>query len=445
MAFETIKRQIADFPREPGVYLMKDAQGRVLYVGKAKSLRTRVASYFVENPSDDRAHIAQMLPLVASVECVEAESEVEALLMESRLIKDIQPRFNRNLRDDKIYPYLELSRGDDFPGVYITRQQDSPKSRYYGPFTDVTGLRRAVPIMQAAFRFRTCSMEVRADDRKRRFQRPCLLHAIKRCLAPCADLCSREDYADMVRLLQRFLAGQRKGVLAELKRQMYACSGKREYEKAARLRDQMSALESLGKRGEVDVFSDISAAPVIDPAAGLAELGEVLGLDEPPRTIDGVDVAHLSGEAAVASVVRFVDGRPFKDGYRRFRIKTVEGIDDYAMMAEVVGRRFRRILDAEEVAPDVLLLDGGAGQLSAVLRRLEEINAPPVTVLSLAKREELVHFLPGEEPLRLKRSSLALRMLQYVRDEAHRFAQHYHHLLRDKGLVDRKGRRRGQS
>ena len=440
MSFEQLREQVREFPRAPGVYLMKDAQGRVLYVGKAKALRTRVASYFSDSPSDTRPHIEQMLPQVAAVEYVETESEVEALLMESRLVKDIRPPYNRMLRDDKVYPFLEISRGDDFPGVYVTRQCDNPKSKYYGPFTDTLGLRRSVPVMQRAFRFRTCSIDIRADDPKRRFQRPCLLYYIKGCLAPCADYVQQDEYLDMIRLLQRFLAGKRKRVIADLRKRMRACSTSQEFEKAARLRDQIRALEALGKRGRMDAFPEVAMSPVADPKAALRELEALLGLDEAPRTIDGVDVAHLSGDASVGSVVRFVDGRPFKDGYRRFRIKTVAGIDDYAMMAEVVERRFRRILAEEETAPDILLLDGGAGQLAAVRTRLAVLGVRGCAAVSLAKREELIHWEPGEEPLRLKRNSKALQLLQYVRDEAHRFAQHYHHLLRDKGLVDRRGR-----
>jgi len=441
MAYERIKLQISSFPRAPGVYLMKDARGVVLYVGKAACLRSRVASYFSDASSDDRLHVAQMLPLVASVEYVETASAVEALLMETRLIKDIQPKYNRELRDGKMYPFLEITRGDDFPAVYVTRQCDNPKSKYFGPFPDARGLRSAVSLMQLAFRFRTCGMSIRANDPKRRFQRPCLLYYIRRCLAPCADCCGREEYRDTVDLLQRFIEGARTRVLADMTKRMKAHSAALEFEKAARLRDQIRALESLGERGDMDVFPEASLAPVAEPKAGLAELQKLLGLDEMPRTVDGVDVAHLGGDEAVASVVRFVDGRPFKDGYRRFRIKTVQGIDDYAMMGEVVERRFRRIARHEEVPPDVLLLDGGPGQLNAALARLDMLGQRPKAVLALAKREELIHFAPGEDPLRLKRTSDALRLLQYVRDEAHRFAQHYHHLLRGKSLLDPRGRR----
>jgi len=445
MTHDELREKVKGFPKAPGVYLMKDARGRVLYVGKAKSLRDRVRSYFSESSSDTRMLLPRMLAQVADVEYIEAETELDALLKEVRLIKDIQPPYNQDLRDDKTHPFLEITRGEDFPAVYVTRQCDNPKSRFYGPFTEVRGLRSSVPLMQKAFRFRTCFMDIRCDDPRRRFQRPCLLYYVKRCLAPCADLVSRDEYREQIEMLQRFLEGMRTRVIAEMEKAMWEASGRREFERAARLRDQVRALEALGKRGERGDFPESSMAPVVDTRAGLEDLQKLLGLAALPRTIDGADVAHLGGDAAVASLVRFVDGRPFRPGYRRFRIKTVSGIDDCAMIGEVVERRFRRIEQEEDVAPDLLLLDGGAGQLGAALARLAAFSARPARVLALAKREEVLHVEGAEAPMRLGRQSPALRLLQYVRDEAHRFAQHYHHLLRRKSLVDSRQRPRRKS
>jgi len=445
MTREEIREKLKDFPKAPGVYLMKDDRGRVIYVGKAKSLRDRVRSYFADSSSDHRLLLPKMMSEVADVEYVEAETELDALLKETRLIKDIRPKYNQRLVDGKTYPHIEITRGDDFPGVYVTRVCDVARSKYYGPFTDVRGLRHAVQIMQRAFRFRTCSMEISADDPKRRFQRPCLLYYINCCTAPCADYISREEYAEQIQLLQRFLEGKRKRVLSEMEKTMWQASEQREFEKAARYRDQIRALEALGKRGEKDIFPEQFIEPDVNAREGLAELQELLGLQSAPRVIDGVDVAHIGGDSAVGSVVRFVDGRPFKDGYRRFRIKTVAGIDDFAMIGEVVARRFRRAQEEEGLVPDILLLDGGPGQLSGALARLRNFEERPDKVLALAKREELIHVEGSKEPIRLKRHSVALRVLQYVRDEAHRFAQHYHHLLRDRSLVDKKMRKRRKS
>ena len=429
-----LKAKVAALPAAPGVYLMKDAHGVVIYVGKAKSLRARVGSYFHENPGDTRPKIPFLMNQVADVECVEAESEVDALLMEARLIKDIQPRYNSNLRDSKLFPYLEITRGDDFPRVEITRQRDNTRSRYYGPFTDVTGLRQAAQMLQRVFRFRTCTLEIRADDPKRRFNRPCLLYSIRRCTAPCADRVSLEDYRRQIELFQRFMDGKRRRVLAMLAEDMQRHAKELHFEQAAVVRDQIRALEALAKRGETDFFPEAVAPPVIDPHEGLEELRSVLDLPATPRTIEGVDVSHIGGDSAVAALVTFLDGRPFKSGYRRYRIQTVEGIDDFAMIAEVVGRRFRRLAEEEAPPPDILLIDGGIGQLHAATARLREQGTLPPVIVAIAKREELLYTGDPAREIRLKRSSAALRILQFVRDEAHRFAVHYHHILRGKKL-----------
>jgi len=431
----SLKEKIAELPTTPGVYLMKDRRGIVIYVGKAKSLRSRVASYFQAGQSDTRPKIPQMIAQVHDVQVVETESEVDALLMEARLIKDVQPRFNQDLRDGKLYPYLEITRGDDFPGVYVTRYTDNRRSKYFGPFTDTRGLRRSVQIMQRVFRFRTCAMEIDAGDARRRFNRPCLLYYIDSCHAPCADLISRQEYRETVSLLVRFLEGKRKRVLAGLTRRMQDHADGLEYEKAARVRDQIKALDALSKRAAFDEFPEAGVPPVVELADGLAELQQVLGLPTTPRTIEGIDVAHIGGAEAVGSLVSFVDGKPFKAGYRRFRIKTVAGVDDYAMIAEIVARRFRRLLREESIAPDIFLVDGGLGHIRAALGTLREICVEAPAVVSLAKKQELVYTSDHGPPLRLKRNQPALRLLQYVRDEAHRFAQHYHHLLRHKAVL----------
>jgi excinuclease ABC subunit C len=437
MAKEDLKPKAAAFPDTPGVYLMKDAQGVVLYVGKAKSLRSRIASYFQEGRSDDRPTITAMLPQVADVEVIEAESEVDALLMEARLIKDVQPKYNADLRDSKLYPYLEIARSDDFPAVYVTRQRDDPRSRFYGPFTDTTGLRHAVRLLQRVFKFRTCSLEIRNDDPKRRFYRPCLLYSIDRCTAPCGARVSRTDYLRQIVQLKRFIEGKRARVLRSLQEQMRHYSETFKYEKAADIRDRIRALEALAQRGgaeAMEMFPEATAPPVIDPREGLEELQRLFRLPEPPRMIEGVDAAHLSGESAVGAVVTFLDGRPYKAGYRRFRIQTVQGIDDFAMIGEVVHRRFRRLRDEALPLPHILLIDGGKGQLHAAMDRLRQLGVPMPKVVAIAKREEILYHGQPPVEVRLKRSSPALRILQYIRDEAHRFGVHYHHILRGKTL-----------
>jgi excinuclease ABC subunit C len=432
---KTLKEKIADFPAVPGVYLMKNAQGVVIYVGKAKSLRARVSSYFQDAPSDTRAKVGLMVPKIADVEYVEAESEVDALLMEARLIKDIQPKYNESLRDSKLYPYLEITRGDEFPGVYVTRQRDNPRNKFYGPFTDTRGLRAATVLLQRAFRFRTCTLEIRADDAKRRFNRPCLLFYIERCTGPCAALVSREDYLKQIDLFQRFLEGKRKRVLKTLDEEMRRSAADLKYEKAARLRDQIRALESLAKRGSLDIFPEAVQPPVMEAGEAMEELRRLFGLPVKPRTIEGIDAANLGGDDAVGSVVTFLDGRPYKAGYRRFRIKTVQGIDDYAMIGEVVERRYRRLRDEETPLPDILLIDGGKGHLHAATERLNALGVRLPVVVSIAKKEEVLYRGAPPKEIKLPRASPALRVLQYVRDEAHRFGVHYHHILRGKRLT----------
>ena len=434
MATNTLKKKVAELPTTPGIYLMKDARGVVLYVGKAKSLRHRVASYFHATPSDTRAKVSGMMAQVADVECIEAESEVDALLMEARLIKDVQPKYNENLRDSKLFPYLEITRGDDFPAVFVTRQRDNPRSKFFGPFTDSRGLRRAVQLLQRVFRFRTCTLEISKDDAKRRFQRPCLLHYIERCTAPCADLVLREDYHGQIKLFQRFLEGKRKRVLKALNDEMRESSMTMKYERAALLRDQIRAIEALGKRGDLDFFHEAMAPPVVEPREGLEELKRIFSLKKVPQTVEGIDVSNLAGQDAVASVVTFLNGKPFKSGYRRFRIKSVEGIDDYAMIAEVVRRRYARLEREDMPFPDLVLIDGGKGHLQAVQKTLRKLKITLPKVVSIAKREEFLYTGRPPKEVRLKRNSTALRILQYVRDEAHRFAVHYHHLLRGKKL-----------
>jgi excinuclease ABC subunit C len=424
--------KVKQFPTTPGVYLMKDAQGRVVYIGKAKNLRSRTSHYFTQAAGEDR-RTADLVRVIADVDFLPAESEVDALLLEARLVKDIQPRFNIELKDNKSFPYLQIRYREDFPRVEFTRTPRRRGVKLYGPFTSAKSLRAAIQVLQRIFKFRTCSLDIDADDPRWRWFRPCILHNIRQCTAPCNFRVTKEEYRKQIRALRLVLAGKKQKLIAEMERDMQRASEALQFEKAARLRDDIQALRSLSLRGDVD--RDVQPEVFqIDPKKGLAGLRKVLGLERPPRVIEGVDIAHLGGQETVASLVRFIDGLPFKPGYRRYRIKTVHGVDDFASIREVVSRRFRRLTQEEEVFPDIVLIDGGKGQLNAALEAFRVMGIGPPCLISLAKREEEV-YRPGEaEPLRLSRHSAALRLLQYVRDEAHRFAQHYHHILRRKKL-----------
>jgi excinuclease ABC subunit C len=428
-----IRAQIKEIPQSPGVYLMKDADGRVLYVGKAKSLRERVNSYF--QPSADLMQtrgprIVEMVNKVIDISCLECQTDVDAILYESRLIKDIQPPYNSRQTDGKTFPYLEITTRDDFPGVHLTRQPNS-KNKLYGPFTSVGDLRRVVQVLQRVFRFRTCNLEIKADDEKRRFFRPCILRDNKQCTAPCADRISTEEYRKDINRLRRFLESKRSEVLRQMKREMAEHSDNMKYEEAARLRDEIRALEKLDDRGQVDEHVQPELFQT-NPAAALDRLAQIVGREESVRIIEGVDIAHIMGQEAVGALVCFIDGRPFKSGYRRFRIKEVSGVDDYAMIQEVLRRRYRKAGAHEEIFPDVILIDGGLGQLNAAADAFGQMPFKPPLLMSLAKKEETLFVRGRDEPLKLPRHDDALRLLQYVRDESHRFAQHYFHILRQK-------------
>jgi len=427
--------RVRSFPSTPGVYLMKDAQDRVIYVGKAVNLRSRAGSYFTKGAEVDR-RTAELVREICDIDCIETESEVDALLMEARLIKDIQPRFNSQLKDDKTFPYLQISTREDFPRVEFTRTPATKNVKLYGPFTNAGKLRGMIAVLQKIFRFRTCTLDIEESDERWRWFRPCLLASINQCTAPCNQRISKEDYRDDIRRLRLFLDGGRDRLMKQMGKDMMQASVELKYEKAARIRDDIESLKGLNLKGDLEQH----AQPEVfyhDPKKGLAGLKKVLRLSELPRRIEGVDIAHLQGGETVASLVQFIDGLPFKHGYKRYKIRSVEGVDDYASMREVITRRFRRLSQEGESFPDLLLIDGGKGQLNAVMETMGQLEIVPPMTISLAKREEEI-YVPGQsDPHRLSRHSYALRLLQYVRDESHRFAQQYHHLLRQKSTFDR--------
>jgi excinuclease ABC subunit C len=411
---------------------MKDAQGRLLYVGKAKNLRNRAGHYFTKAAAED-PRTSDLVKLIADIDYLDAETEVDALLMEARLVKDVQPRFNVNLKDDKSFPYLQIRVREDFPRVEFTRTPRRRGVKLYGPFTSARSLRAVIQVLQRIFQFRTCALDINANDQRWRWFRPCILHNIRQCTAPCNLRVTKEEYRRQIRALRLVLEGKKGKLVREMESAMQEASAATQFEKAARIRDEIEALKKLSLRGDVD--RDIQPEVFqIEPKRGLAGLRKTLGLPKIPRTIEGIDIAHLGGGETVASLVAFIDGLPFKPNYRRYRIKSVHGVDDFASIREVVTRRFRRIRHEEGVFPDILLIDGGKGQLNAALEAFGVLGVEPPCLISLAKREEEI-YRPGEaEPLKLSRHSAALRLLQYVRDEAHRFAQHYHHILRRKKL-----------
>jgi len=432
-------------PKTPGVYLMKDAEGRVIYVGKASRLADRVASYF--QPSTQTSgglglHKQPMLDVVDDFEVIGCEGEWEALLTENRLIKDINPRFNARLTDDKTFPYLAITLRDEFPGVYVTREPNAAEFRgakIIGPFTSVYALRESVQLLQRVFKFRTCHLDIHepTDDElkasggdKRRFFRPCLLYPIKQCTAPCAAKISKEAYRADIDRFVRFLGSKRSVMLRELKREMETASAALEFEKAATLRDQIKAIEKLDERGtRGQAWQPETESFYVDPRKGMQSLQRTLEMDEPPRCIECIDIAHLAGGETVGSKVCFVDGRPLKNEYRRYRIKTADN-DDYMSIREVVSRRYREAGQGHELYPDLVIIDGGLGQLHAALEAVADMDVKPPMVVSLAKKDEIIYTQAKQQGIKLGRENLGLKLCQHIRDEAHRFAQHYHHILR---------------
>lgn len=444
-----------ELPPSPGVYLMKDASGGVIYVGKAACLPDRVASYFV--PSAFRGAKKQpMLALIHDFDHIVCEGEWEALLAENRLIKDIRPRFNVRLTDDKTYPYLVITRNEDFPRVMVTRNPAGvdengrviphmKNARVLGPFTNAGALRQAVTLLQRVFRFRTCSLDIIDGDKRNRCFRPCLLYSIGQCTAPCAAKISREAYDADIERFVKFLGTKRSVMLREMREEMDRAASDLDFEKAAALRDQIKAVEKLDERSRRSYrgtagWQPETEAAVIDPRKGLRALQKLLELDAPVRCVEAIDIAHLQGGETVGSKVCFVDGRPLKNEYRRYRIRSMNpdgsANDDYRSIREVVLRRYAEAGAGNELYPDVILIDGGLGQLHAALEAFDHLDMKPPMVISLAKKEELIYVQRRSQPIRLGRENPALRLCQAIRDEAHRFAQHYHHVLRRKKTLE---------
>ncbi len=422
------------FPTGPGVYMMKDGAANVIYVGKAKNLRSRASSYFSRDAAND-FRIRDWIGFVRDIDFIETADPIAAMFLEARMVKDLRPKFNKDLKDDKTFPYLQIRTREEFPRVEVTRKPRRKGVRLYGPFTHARNLRIAVSVLQQLLQFRTCKLDIKSTEEKWRWFRPCLLHSIHRCTAPCNFRVSRDDYRRQIKKLIFILEGRKDKLIARMEKEMLAASEALNFEKAKRIRDEMEALRNLDLRGDVDKDAQPEVFP-IDPKKGLIGLRKILGLEKSPRTIEGMDIAHLSGQDTVASLVSFLDGLPFKPGYRRFKIKSVAGVDDFASMREVVTRRFRRLNEEDDVFPDILLIDGGKGQLNAAQAAFQTLGIEPPCLISLAKQEEEI-FRPGEaESIKLSRHSPSLRLLQYVRDEAHRFAQHYHHMLRRKRMTE---------
>lgn len=491
---EIIRKKLNSLPHKPGVYLHKDRFGTVIYVGKARDLRKRVSTYF--QPSRRMGWDLKFRALVEAIHDFDfhiVRSEPEAMLLEGRLIKDFHPRYNVSFRDDKRFLMLKVNLNDPIPRFTLTRIKQDDGARYFGPFPNSGALRSTLALVRRQYHLRGCR-PLTPNDRD---YRHCLYAHLKFCTAPCIGNVTRDQYLEQVKAACDFLAGQCQEMQGQLEAEMAKAAANQEYERAAELRDLITDLKRTTRKTEKFERIPYSLPIAIDPEKDLAELAEVLALPAPPVRIEGFDISNISGTFAVASMVRFKNGRPDRANYRRFKIKSVVGQNDFASMAEVVGRRYTRLLreargakrevsgqggeaipqalqelvddvsaaarrkgrsaagtDASAAAvrsrrapgeipnrtgsnlPDLILIDGGKGQLNMAYEELKKLGLEKIPVIGLAKEFEEI-YLPGKsEPLRLSHDTGALKLLQRVRDESHRFANTYNAQLRLKRISE---------
>jgi excinuclease ABC subunit C len=424
-----LKEKVRRLPRKPGVYLMKDRLGQTLYVGKAKDLKKRVSTYF---QASRKLLVAQpkvraMIDLIHDFELIIVNSEAEALLLEGQLIKKYKPRYNTDFTDDKRFLLVRVDLREALPRFRLTRNRTDSKSRYYGPFAHSTHLRQTLNALRKKFgillsdasplQLDTDQWRLYDDARAEIFQHPNEL--------------SKAEYLQRVEAACDFLDGKTKEWLTELKEQMLHAAAHREYEKAAQLRDRVDALKQTSARTRKFERALHDPTPKLEI---LQQLQKDLALPTLPKHMECFDISHISGSFCVASMVCFNHGKPNRRQYRRFKIKSFIGNDDFRAMEEVVGRRYRRLYEEHKAFPDLVVIDGGAGQVTAALKAFLGQGLEPPALIGLAKKNETILFSDGREPLNLSHHDPGLRMLQHIRDEAHHFANSFNAELRSQKL-----------
>jgi len=428
---DAIRQKLQSVPDKPGCYIMRDKRGKIIYVGKAVSLRKRVTYYFRQSTlrrADPK--LRGLIKSAADIEFVIAKTEADAVLTEGQLIKDYRPRYNIDFKDDKRFPLLRVDPGQPFPRFELCRIQRGDSREYFGPYTSASGARAALDFIEKKFGLRKCRPVIPAP----KDHEHCINDIVRFCSAPCVGRIDKAAYADRVALASAFLHGERPEDLAELKARMEEAAAATDFEKAAALRDTLLRLrEIISRRARVLRTPEMKH---LIARQGIEELGRVLGMSTPPRTIEAYDVSNISGTFAVASMVCAVDGVPQRQRYRRFKIRTVSGADDPAMLAEAVSRSILGKERAKMGLPDLILADGGEAQVRSVRGTLAAAGMARIPVAGLAKKHEEIHWKEGEMPIRLVSDSAALLVLRHIRDEAHRFALAYHHVLRRKQIRD---------
>ena len=428
---DKVKAKLRELPDRPGIYLMRDRSGRVIYVGKAVSLRKRVQSYFRQGTlRSAEPKIRGLIRSIDSFDFLVVRNEAEAVLTEGRCIKEYRPRYNTLLRDDKRFLMLKVNLNDPFPRFTLCRIRRKDQAAYFGPYANSGAARVSREFIEKRFGLRVCRTRVPGpEDHKH-----CLNDVIRFCSAPCVGKVSSEDYCERVEQACAFLRGDQPELLVDLEKEMKEYAAAKNFERAAELRDTLflvrGAIRQRASGKSTFAFKAEHAQ------RGVQELREVLGLEKPPRVIECFDISNISGTLAVGSMVCAVDGMPKPNRYRLFRIKTVEGIDDPGMMAEVIRRRYKRLVSEGAALPDLVLVDGGITQLGAARAELDELGLADLPSGGLAKRFEEIHWPDRAVPLQLPLDSPALQVLQRIRDEAHRFALTYHRKLRSRRLKE---------
>jgi len=407
---DKLKQKISSVPEAAGVYLMKDSQGRVIYIGKAKSLKKRLSSYFGR---DLAAKSMIMMSCVHEIEYRLTPTEALALLQEANLIHKYQPKYNISLRDDKSFPLVKITN-EEFPVICITRKKEEDGAHYFGPYTSAGLLKEALKIIRRYFPYRSC---------KKLPSKACIYYGIGLSPAPCIGKISKKDYARTLKNISLILDGRRDTLIKNLFKEMNLKAKNREFEAAAKIRDQINVLSVM--RSTNAGFSGPDE---------LEDLKALLKLTKLPERIEAFDISDISGKEATGSMVSFYKGMPDKNNYRRFRIKTVGGIDDYKMLSEVVQRRYSRLIAEKSPLPDLILIDGGRSHLLTAKKKLKHLGIL-IPLVSIAKKEENIYFREKRQPIKLKSDTPALNLIRRIRDEAHRFARAYHHVLRRKKII----------
>ena len=427
-----LKAKVRALPDTPGVYLMKDRLGRIIYVGKAKSLKKRVSTYFQTGRTRalrDQPKIRTLIEMIIDFDILEVKSEPEALLLEGKLIKQWRPKYNTDFTDDKRFLLVRVDYASELPRFALTRLKKDDRSRYFGPFAHSGLLRKTLAQMRKQFGILLADTTPQKlpDGRYR------LYDDARAEIYGQINEVTPADYRPRVDAACEFLEGKSREWLASLRAEMLARSAKQEFEKAAELRDIVLALERTLERTRKFTRDLTRLRP---NAAALRSLHEALGLDSPPAHMECFDISHISGTFVVASMVHFTDGRPDKDQYRRFTIKSFIGNDDFRAMEEVVSRRYRRLREEKKPFPDLVVIDGGRGQVSAALKAFVSLDCMPPPLIGLAKKAETIIFPDARAPLNLPLEDPGLNLLQRLRDEAHRFAHTYNADLQSRKIKE---------